>query len=242
MLRDGRSRRAGIGLRASRREPATELVLRCNALLFDLDGVLVDSAACVEATWRRWAATHNLDPTIVIGEAHGRRSIDTIRRVAPDLAAENEAAALAASESTTTEGVYEVPGARSLLEQLSPRHWAIVTSGIRSVASLRIAHTHLPIPAVLVCSDEISRGKPDPEGYLTAARHLGVEPAECVVVEDAPPGLEAARAAGMRSIGVATTYAPAALHAATVCVASLDALEIISAPHALPIELRVRRP
>lgn len=122
------------------------MILRCEAVLFDLDGVLVDSTACVEETWRRWAADHGLDPAAVIAEAHGRRSIDTIRRVAPQLAAEQEVAALAARESTTTEGVYEVPGAHSLLERLPAERWAIVTSGIRSVASLRIAHTRLPFP------------------------------------------------------------------------------------------------
>src|SRR5690349_13284782 len=172
--------------------------IRCDALLFDLDGVLVDSTACVEATWRRWAASHNLDPDALLAGAHGRRSVDTIRQIAPHLAAEVEAAALAAHESTTTEGVYEVSGARALLERLPPHRWAVVTSGVRSVASLRISHTRLPAPPVLVCADEISRGKPHPEGYLTAARRLGIEPTGCVVVEDAPAGLEAARTAGMR--------------------------------------------
>lgn len=176
----------------------------------------------------------------MIGEAHGRRSIDTIRRVAPHLDAEREADSLAARESTTTDGVYEIAGARSLLEQLPPRRWAIVTSGVRSVASLRISHTRLLVPDVLVCADEISRGKPDPEGYLTAAHRLSVDPGGCVVVEDAPAGLEAARAAGMRSIGIASTYAPSALHAATYQVDALSSLEIVSDPGAAPIELTWR--
>jgi mannitol-1-/sugar-/sorbitol-6-phosphatase len=217
---------------------ALDLVLRCDAILFDLDGVLVDSAVCVEATWRRWAARHELDPATVLAVAHGRRTLDTIRHVAPRLAAEDEVAALAASESTTTDGVYEVPGARQLVEQLPLRGWAIVTSGIRSVAMLRITHTRLPLPSVIVTADEISRGKPDPEGYLTAARRLGVTPDACIVVEDAPAGLEAARAAGMRSIGISSTYPRDALHAATVCVASLDLLSVRSAPGSLGIEVR----
>lgn len=122
------------------------MIVRRDALLFDLDGVLVDSAACVEATWRRWALAHDLDPAAVIAEAHGRRTIDTVRRVAPHLAAEEELAAVAGSEAEMAEGVSEVPGARALLEKLPTSHWAIVTSGIRSVASFRIAHTHLPMP------------------------------------------------------------------------------------------------
>ena len=212
-------------------------MLTCDAVLFDLDGVLVDSAACVEATWHRWATQHALDPAVVIGAAHGRRTIDTIRLVAPHLLAEAEVAALAASESTTTAGVYETPGARALVDRLPPRAWGIVTSGIRSVATLRIQHTGLPIPAVLICADEIEVGKPDPEGYLTAAHRLGVAPHRCVVVEDAPAGLDAARAACMRSIGIASTYPFEMLGAATYVVGSLSCLCVRSQPHELPVQL-----
>jgi sugar-phosphatase len=218
----------------------SDVVWACEAILFDLDGVLVDSGACVEATWRRWAAANDLDPRAVIAEAHGRRAIDTIRAVAPHLVAENEVAALEASETSSADGIYEVAGAHSLLERLPPHRWAIVTSGTRGVASLRIEHTRLPRPSVVVCADEIRLGKPDPEGYLTAARRLGVAPAECVVVEDAPAGLEAARAAGMRSIGVASTYPVDALHTATIRVADLMRLQVISAPSDDVIALRLR--
>jgi sugar-phosphatase len=215
------------------------MILRCEAVLFDLDGVLVDSTGCVEATWRRWAATHALDPVAVIAEAHGRRSIDTIRRFAPHLVAEHEVAALEGSEAVTAEGVYEVRGARALVARLPPQRWAIVTSGTRSIASLRIAHTHLPLPSVLVCADEIDRGKPDPEGYLTAAQRLDVDPENCIVIEDTPAGLQAARAAGMRSIGIASTFALDALATATFRVTGLETLEVISTPNAVPIELRL---
>ena len=203
------------------------MILRCDAVLFDLDGVLVDSAECVEATWRRWALRHQMDPAVVIAEAHGRRTVDTIRRVAPHLAADDEVAALAASEATTTEGVYEVPGARALLRRLPSERWAVVTSGIRAVATLRITHTMLPMPNILICADDISRGKPDPEGYLTAARRLGIPPTQCIVVEDAPAGLQAAAAAGMQSIAVAGTYDCDALSGATACIRSLGALEVL---------------
>jgi sugar-phosphatase len=166
--------------------------LRCAAILFDLDGVLVDSAACVERTWRNWALSHHLEPERVIAVAHGRRALETVQMLVPDLSSEAELAALAASESTTTEGVLEVPGARALLRRLPVTNWAIVTSGIRAVATFRLRHTSLPEPAVMVCADDVRRGKPDPEGYLNAARRLGFAPEACVVVEDAPAGLEAA--------------------------------------------------
>ena len=197
--------------------------LGTTTILFDLDGVLVDSTECVERSWRTWAASRGLDPERVMQVAHGRRTIETVALVAPHLSVADEVAALEGVEAQTTEGVYEIPGARKLLERLPLDAWAIVTSGVRTVATLRIRHTGLPMPRVLVCADEITRGKPDPEGYLTAAARLGRAPADCVVIEDTPPGLEAARAAGMRSIGVAGTY-PASALIADLVVPSLTSL------------------
>lgn len=201
-------------------------VFSCDAVLFDLDGVLVDSAEVVERTWRRWAARHRLDPDAIVHAAHGRRTIETVRMVAPHLAADDEVRALAESESTETNGVYEVPGARELLQSLPARSWAVVTSGIRPVAELRLRHTKLPTPTVLVTADQVQNGKPHPEGYLTAAARLGVDPTCCTVVEDTPPGIEAAHAAGMRVIAVASTYSPAALQAADAVVSALSRLAI----------------
>jgi sugar-phosphatase len=155
--------------------------------------------------------------------AHGRRTIETVALLAPHLSLADEVAALENVEALTTDGVYEVPGARQLLERLPADSWAIVTSGTRAVATLRIRYTGLPMPRVLVCADEITRGKPDPEGYLTAAARLGRAPADCVVIEDTPAGLDAARAAGMRSIGIAGTY-PASALIADLVVPSLSAL------------------
>jgi sugar-phosphatase len=211
--------------------------VRCAAILFDLDGVLVDSAACVERTWRRWAERHGLDPRVVLAEAHGRRTIETVKRVAPHLAAPHEITALEESESRTSEGIFEVPGARELLVSLPESSWAVVTSGIRAVATFRIQHTGLPMPRALVCADEITRGKPDPEGYLTAAERLGVPPEECVVIEDTPAGLEAGRAAGMRTIGISGTYPATALRSANHVVARLNVLSVVCTTGRQPIEI-----
>jgi sugar-phosphatase len=213
---------------ASADRPGTEagFSIECAAILFDLDGVLVDSTARVAQTWERWARKHQLDPARVIAAAHGRRTIETVQIVAPHLAATDEVATLEASESIGTEGVFEIPGAREILASLPPDSWAIVTSGIRAVATLRIRHTHLPMPKVLVCAEDIQHGKPHPEGYLTAAQRLGVDPTGCVVIEDTPPGLEAARAGGMRSIGVCGTYAADALSMADYTIPHLEALKI----------------
>ena len=120
----------------------------------------------------------------------------------------------------TAEGVYQVEGAREILESLPPNRWAVVTSGVRAVAEFRIRLTRLPMPAVMVCAEEISRGKPDPEGYLTAAARLGVAPADCIVIEDAPAGIESAHNAGMRAIAVASTYPAERLREAEAIVST----------------------
>ena len=211
---------------------------RCRAILFDLDGVLVDSAECIEKTWREWAKRHHLDPDRVIALAHGRRAIETVRLIAPELSADAELAALAASEATTAEGIYEIAGARELLERLPASGWGVVTSGIRSVAEFRLHYTRLPLPAVMICADEIARGKPDPEGYLTAAARLGRSPADCVVIEDTPAGIESAHAAGMRVVAIATTYPREQLTAADAVVERLIDLTVVTNGDEIQIDVR----
>ncbi|MEV7005921.1 HAD-IA family hydrolase [Streptosporangium sp. NPDC051022] len=180
----------------------------CEALLFDMDGTLVDSRECVERTWRDWCVRHRLDCDELLRLSHGRQNHDTIRMVAPHLQTDEELALLARAEEECRDGVVAVRGAARLLGGLAPRHWAVVTSAWRRLAEIRLGLAGLPVPPVLVTADEIRRGKPDPEGYLSAADHLGVDPAACVVVEDAPAGVEAGRAAGMHVIGVTTTFGP----------------------------------
>ena len=184
----------------------------------------MDSAECIERTWRGWAARHKLDPEKVIAAAHGRRTRETIQLVAPELAADAEVAALEANEAMTAEGVHEIEGARDLLSALPPDGWAIVTSGIRAVAQFRIELMRLPSPRVMICADDIERGKPDPEGYLTAAARLGTAPADCIVIEDAPAGVEAAHNAGMRAIGIIGTYPAGMLRDADIVVNRLEDL------------------
>ena len=163
----------------------------------------------------------------MIAVAHGRRTIETVRLVAPQLSAEVELTSLTASESTTSDGVYEIMGARELLELLPADKWAIVTSGIRAVAEFRLRHAVLPVPRVMICADEIERGKPDPEGYLTAAARLGYFDADCLVIEDAPAGIEAARSAGMRVIAIATTYTRRRLIEADAVVERLTDFSVV---------------
>ena len=201
--------------------------LRCKAILFDLDGVLVNSAELVERTWRVWAARHQLDFEKVMAVAHGRRTVETVRILAPHLVVDAEVAALESNEAVTSDGIYEIPGARDILEMLPPDSWAIVTSGIRAIAEFRIRYTGLLMPSVMICAEDISRGKPDPEGYLTAALRLGQASKDCIVIEDAPAGIEAAHNAGMRVIAIAATYPADQLSAADLVVERLTDLSIV---------------
>jgi len=193
------------------------------AVLFDCDGVLVDSAASVERAWRRWAAERGLDADAIVAVAHGRRTEDTMRELglAGDLAAEVQR--LEGYEIADAPSVSAYPAAAALLPELAPGSWAVVTSGTRALATSRLEAAGLPLPAVLVTADDVAAGKPDPEGYLEAARRLGLTPAECLVLEDAPAGVQAALAAGMRVVGLPTTHPAEELAAATL-VATWDEL------------------
>jgi sugar-phosphatase len=206
--------------------PVSTPPLHCRALLFDLDGVLADSIASIEGHWRAWAERHALDAEALLRVVHGRRAVDTVRDVAPQLDAEAEVAALVAAEAEDTRGVVAAPGASALLARLPAGSWGVVTSGVRRVALARLRAGALPEPPLLLAADEILRGKPDPEGYRTAAARLGRPAGECVVIEDAPAGVAAARAAGMRCVALTTTHPAAALAGADLVVASLAALRV----------------
>jgi len=167
--------------------------ISCDAIIFDLDGVLVDSTPCLERHMRQWAAKHGLDAAIVLSLAHGRRTAQTIRLAAPQLDAEVGATAIEAAEAADTEGVVDMPGACALLAALPSTAWPIATSNSRRTAIMRLHHTGLPIPRVLITAESVQQGKPHPEGYLSAAEQLGVDPRRCLVVEDAPAGVSAGR-------------------------------------------------
>ncbi|MDX6439574.1 MAG: mannitol-/sugar-/sorbitol-6-phosphatase [Gaiellaceae bacterium] len=189
----------------------------------------MDSRAAVERAWERWAAGHGVDPVAVLAEAHGRRTIDTIRAVAPSLDAEAEARLLEDAESVDFAGVTALPGAAELLEALPSGSWAVVTSGTRALATGRLSHGGLPIPERLITANDVERGKPDPQPYLAGAAALSADPAQCLVIEDAPAGIEAGKAAGMTVLAMATTFEACALVAADYVVGSLADVVLRSA-------------
>jgi sugar-phosphatase len=182
------------------------MVFECDAVLFDMDGTLVDSRALVEMMWLRWAKRRGVAPEAILAVAHGRPTLDTMRLVAPHIATPEDAAALDAEEAAEEGSETQVPGALELLQALPTERWAVVTSAFHRIARERIARVGLPVPQVLIGADDVARGKPDPEGYLEAARQLGVPPDRAVVFEDTQPGVDAARAAGARVVGLLTTY------------------------------------
>jgi mannitol-1-/sugar-/sorbitol-6-phosphatase len=180
--------------------------LKFHAVLFDLDGVLVDSSAEVERAWRQWASERDLDPDEVLQSSHGRRSADHIRLVAPHLEWNAEAALLERSEVETANTVRALPGAVVLYQSVPSARRAVVTSGSRPLAIARLQGAGFPRPHVLVTADDVSAGKPDPEGYLQAAHRLGTAPAKTLVIEDAPAGIAAGKAAGTAVLAVTTTH------------------------------------
>jgi sugar-phosphatase len=185
--------------------------LGCESLLFDLDGVLIDSKSCFTRHWTEWAERHGVDVARVLGMAHGVRTVETMRIVAPHLDADKEAERFNANEIADTEGVIAVDGALGLLEGLPAERWAVVTSGSRELAEARIRRAGLPLPQTMVCADDVSQGKPAPEPYLEAARRLGQRVVDCIAVEDAPAGIESAHGAGMQVVAVTSTHTRAQL-------------------------------
>jgi len=198
----------------------------CAAILFDLDGVLVDSTGSVTRQWRRWAEEQDLDPDKVVETAHGVRTIEIVRRLAPHLDAEAETLRLEKREADDHEGVSVMPGAAELLKAIPEGRWCVVTSGTRYLATARLQLGNLPTPQVLVSADDVSKGKPHPEPYLMGAKLLGVNPTECLVIEDAPAGIRAAHAGGMKAIGITSTYPAPALQEADVVVQSLAQIKV----------------
>jgi len=188
--------------------------VRFRGLLFDLDGVLVDSTPAVARVWAWWARQHGFDPDETVRQAHGRPSISTIRELLPNVNHEVENKELERREIEDVEDVIPLPGAVELLQAIPPEKWAIVTSCTRRLAEVRIAAAGLPKPKQMITSNDIRHGKPNPEPYLKGAQILGATGTDCVVIEDAPAGIRAGKAAGAHVVALRTTAGDAELRKA----------------------------
>jgi sugar-phosphatase len=188
--------------------------IRCRGVLFDLDGVLVDSTPAVARVWAGWAHEHGFNPDEVVKKAHGRPSITTIRELLPNADHTAEDREVERREIADVEGVIPLPGAVELLKAIPLERWAIVTSCTRALANVRIAEAGLPQPRHLVTSTDVKNGKPNPEPYLKGAQMLGVPASECIVIEDAPAGIQAGKTAGARVLALHTTASDAELREA----------------------------
>jgi len=197
----------------------------CSAILFDLDGVLLDSTLAVAEQYTDWAREHGLDPAEVMKAAHGVRTVEVVRRVAPYLDAEAETKKIEDREAVAS-NVIAMPGAVELISSIPRGRWCVVTSGTRFLATTRMRKFGIPFSDVLVTADDVKNGKPDPEPYRRGAELLRVNPATCVVVEDAPAGIRSAHAAGMKVISLPTTYPVAELREADVIVSGLSTIKV----------------
>ncbi len=205
-----------------------QMTFNCRAVLLDMDGTLVDSSETVDAVWKEWATRVGVDPAPILAIHHGRRPAETLALTYPHLATP-EAIAWVEQAQVGRVGVKPIPGAVELVDALAGRPWAVVTSASRSLAEDRLKAAGLWRGVPLIGADDVVAGKPSPEGYLLAARMLGVPPQECVVIEDAPAGVTAGNRAGMTIVGVATTHPASALDTPHI-VLDLSAVTVLSGP------------
>jgi sugar-phosphatase len=205
----------------------------CSGLLFDLDGVLIDSTPAVVRVWSSWALDHGFESEEIVRRAHGRPSIATIRELLPDADHEAENRKLEQGEIDDVAGLVPLPGACELLNSLPDDRWAIVTSCTRGLAEVRLKAAGLPVPRRLLTSNDVTNGKPAPEPYLKGAALLGFPSAKCLVFEDAPAGIRAGKAAGSRVVAFRTTAPDSELESAGAdwIISGCDAVSVLESDH-----------
>jgi mannitol-1-/sugar-/sorbitol-6-phosphatase len=212
-------------------------------ILFDMDGVLISSIGSVERSWTKWAEEHGVDSAVAIKMAHGRRAIETVRALRPDLNDVEELQRLEDMEVADTEGVASLDGVQRILEVLPANRWAVVTSATERLAISRLQYCGIQVPEHVVTADMVIRGKPDPEPYLMGAKLLGLRPEECLVIEDAASGARAGHAAGCKVLATLYSHSIESLSAADWVVRSLEDVRVRVAEDVIEVEFEpIARP
>ncbi|MBS1821938.1 MAG: HAD-IA family hydrolase [Acidobacteria bacterium] len=203
------------------------MVVEAKGLLFDMDGVLISSIGSVSRSWRKWAKMYDVPDPDNYEVPHGMRAIEIVKSLRPDMDPYEGLRVIEDIEVDDTEDLKVLPGVKALLESLPPDRWAIVTSATKRLTVERLKVAGLPLPERLITADMVERGKPDPEPYMRGAALLGFSSAECVVVEDAPSGVGAGKAAGSRVLGVIGTHTLEELDQADWVVGSMEGLTVV---------------
>ncbi len=204
------------------------ICVEAKGILFDMDGVLVSSIGSVVRCWRQWAEIYDVPNAETYDVPHGMRAIEIIKSLRPDVDAEEALRVIEDIEMEDMADLTVLPGVKKLLESLPLERWAIVTSATRRLLLGRLKTAGLPIPERIISGDMVERGKPDPEPYRRGAALLGLRPEECVVIEDAPSGVGAGKAAGGRVLAVLGTHSVEELNEADWVVPSLDELTVVT--------------
>jgi sugar-phosphatase len=202
----------------------------CQAILFDMDGILISSLGSVERCWTKWANMHGIDPEYACRMAHGCRSIDTVALLRPDLDAEAENDIIEGMEVADTEGILLLPGVLDLLTALPPDRWTVVTSATEQLARVRLAAGGVPVPERLITAECVTEGKPHPAPYLAGAALLGFAPEECVVFEDAASGTKSGRAAGCTVVATTFSHPIETLDAAHYLIEDVTGVSVETLP------------
>jgi sugar-phosphatase len=199
-------------------QPSSPVTIRCKGILFDMDGVLISSLGSVERCWTRWAESRDVDPAYALSIIHGRRSIESVAQLRPDLDAEAENSIIEQMEMDDTDGVRALPGVLELLAALPSGTWTVVTSATRPLALVRLGAAGIPASDRIITADDVAKGKPDPAPYLAGAALLGFSAAECVV--------KAGRAAGCTVVATTFSHSIESLDAADYVIPDLTGVAV----------------
>jgi sugar-phosphatase len=212
--------------------------IRTRGILFDMDGVLISSIGSVERSWGEWAKARNLDVTDVIAHSHGQRAIDIVRKLVPPEEVDAEFKRIEDLETEDVEGLQVLEGVKTILETVPQKFWTIVTSATERLARVRLCQGGIPVQENFVTSEMVRKGKPDPEPYVKGAKLLGLDPLDCLVIEDSASGARAGKAAGCKVLATLFSHKHEDLEAADYVVESLGdvTVRVLPGDYELQIE------